>query len=133
MRISALWPAHVAGIISIAPLPLAAQRLTPPRDDERCAGERIVGVTIAGLQRDITDRLGKLGAFINTSARTLQPQTNPEVISRYLLLHVGDVCDEQRRSESERILRAQPVISDAVIRAERVADGEVRLRVETID
>ncbi len=117
----------------LVPLPAAAQRLTPPRDDERCAGERIVGVAITGLQRDITDRLGKLGAFVNASARSLQAQTNPEVISRYLLLHVGDVCDEQRRAESERILRAQPFISDAVIRAERVADGEVRLRVETID
>lgn len=112
---------------------MAAQRLTPAAPGERCNGERIVGIGFAGLQRDITDRSGQLGAFVNRSARALQPQTNTGVISRFLLLHVGDVCDEQRRSESESILHAQPYISDAVIRVEPAGPGEVRLRVETID
>ncbi len=117
----------------IAPLPLAAQHLTPAAANERCAGERIVGISFTGQRRDITDRFGALGAWVNRSARTLQPQTNTGVISRFLLLRVGDVCVEQRRVESESVLLAQPYISDAVIRVEPVAPGEVRLRVETID
>jgi len=123
----------IAYLSVLLPTSLTAQRLSPARDGERCGNERIVGISLAGLQRDITDRLGALGQFVNSSARTLQPQTNPEVVARFLLLHVGDLCVEQRRAESERILRFQPFVSDAVIRVEHVGDGEVRLRVETID
>lgn len=133
MRVTALARALFAGTLLIAPLPLAAQRLAPARADELCAGEHIVGVTFSGLQRDITDRLGSLGAFVNASARKVQPQTNAKVVSNYLLLHEGDVCVEQRRADSERLLRSQPFISDAVIRVEHVAADSVRLRVETID
>ena len=34
---------------------------------------------------------------------------------RFLLLREGDACNELRRAESERILRAQPFIADASI------------------
>jgi hypothetical protein len=125
--------ALVAAIGLSAPSTVSAQRLTPATTAERCAGERIVGISFAGLQRDITDRFGALSEFVNKSAKSLQPQTSEHVVSRYLLLHEGDVCVEQRRAESERILRYEPFISDAVIRVEHVGDGQVRLRVETID
>ncbi len=133
MRAAAPCAAFVAGLCLTVPFPLAAQHLRPTRADERCAGERVVGVSFVGLQREITDRFGRLGALVNSSARTLQPQTNTGVVSRFLMLHAGDVCDEQRRADSERVLRSQPFISDAVIRVEPVARDEVRLRVETID
>lgn len=122
-----------ASIAFFAPIPVAAQRLTPLQAGEHCGGERIVGVTFVGLQRDITDRLGQLGAFVNTAAKVIQPPTSTRVISNFIQLHEGDVCDEQRRGDSERLLRSQPYISDAVIRVEPNGSGAVRLRVETID
>ena len=59
--------------------------------------------------------------------------TNPEVVRRFLLLSRGDACDELRRSDSERILRAQPFIADASVRAIANDRGGVTLLVETSD
>ncbi len=59
--------------------------------------------------------------------------TNPEVIRRFLLLQRGDACDELRRSDSERILRAQPFIADASVRAMANDHGGITLLVETSD
>ncbi|MEO7999308.1 MAG: hypothetical protein ABI852_17795 [Gemmatimonadaceae bacterium] len=133
MKFSARCTALAALTFLIAPFSLAAQHLTPARAEEKCAGEHIVEVTFNGLQRDITDRFGSLGAFVNSSARRVQPQTSTKVIANFVQLHEGDVCDEQRRGDSERLLRLQPFISDAVIRVEHIAPDSVRLRVETID
>jgi hypothetical protein len=61
--------------------------------------------------------------------------TRDEVIRRFLLLHIGDRCNELRRAESERILRAQPFIADASvdIRPSGRRGGGVILDVVTID
>ena len=50
-----------------------------------------------------------------------------------MLLHEGDRCNELRRAESERILRAQPFIAEAPIRVVRRLGGEVTLDVRTTD
>ncbi len=111
-----------------------AQRLEAAGADQRCGGERIVDVTFRGARRDLVGReLGGAGVLLNRALLALQPATRVSVVRRYLLLKPGDTCLEQRRSESERVLRAQPFISDAVIRVRPVAPGEVRLEVETID
>src|SRR3954467_9107111 len=39
--------------------------------------------------------------------------TRPEIIKAFLALHEGRPCTERRRTESERILRAQQFIGDA--------------------
>jgi hypothetical protein len=59
--------------------------------------------------------------------------TDPKIINRFLLLHEGDRCNELRRAESERILRAQPFIADAQIRVVPDSAGEVMLDVRTTD
>ncbi|MEO7360380.1 MAG: hypothetical protein ABI120_08620, partial [Gemmatimonadaceae bacterium] len=133
MKSIAPWQALVAGSFLVVSSPLAAQRLTPARADELCAGERIVDLTFTGLRRDITDRFGELGNFVNAAARRAQPQTRAKVVLNFVQLQKGDVCDEQRRADSERLLRAQPFLSDAVIRVEHLGADSVRLRVETID
>lgn len=66
-------------------------------------------------------------------ATSLHSTTRPEVVRRYLALQVGDRCDEFRRRESERILRAQPFIADAQIVAGPDSAGGVILRVFTVD
>ena len=59
--------------------------------------------------------------------------TQPDLIRRFLLLHPGDPCNELRRAESERILRAQPFIAEASVRPVLAPDGGVILDVETSD
>lgn len=58
----------------------------------------------SGLQRRITRQL-----------TALHSTTDSAVISRFLALRPGMACDELRRLESERILRAQPYLADATI------------------
>ena len=56
-----------------------------------------------------------------------------EVIGRFVLLEVGEPCTERQRSETERILRLQPFLADASVRAVADTDGRVRIEVETTD
>ena len=59
--------------------------------------------------------------------------TKAEVIGRFLLLKVGQRCTERHRAESERILRLQPFLADATVRALPDTAGRVRIEVETTD
>ncbi|HET9387098.1 MAG TPA: hypothetical protein VFO67_18325 [Gemmatimonadales bacterium] len=59
--------------------------------------------------------------------------TKPDVIRGFLLLHPGRPCTERLRAESERILRFQPFLADADVRAVPDGAGGVRIEVETID
>lgn len=63
----------------------------------------------------------------------LHATTNPEVILRFLALRSGMACTELRRLESERILRAQPYLSDASVTAYPDNSGGVYLSVVTVD
>ncbi len=112
---------------------LAAQTLRAAGAGERCAGERVTAIAPRAVHRELITRAGRIGRALTRHLERLQPVTDTGVIRRYLLVRVGERCDEQARAESERILRAQPFISDAVIRAVPTGPGEVRLEVETID
>lgn len=59
-------------------------------------------------------------------------QTRPAALEPFLLLREGDPCSLDRLAESERLLRAQPYIADARIRATSDASGVV-LQVGTVD
>jgi hypothetical protein len=59
--------------------------------------------------------------------------TRDEVVRQFMLLKVGDPCNQIKRAESERILRSQPYLVDARIRAYDDEQGGVRLEVETRD
>ena len=59
--------------------------------------------------------------------------TKAAVIRRFLLLYVGQPCTERLRAESERILRFQPFLAEAAVRAIPGPDGGVRIEVETTD
>lgn len=65
--------------------------------------------------------------------RTVHVTTDPALTRRYLLLAEGGECTEIRRSESERVLRAQPFLADASVLAYDAGDGTVRIEVHTID
>jgi hypothetical protein len=76
-----------------------------------------------------------LGRFkwVQRRATALHATTYESVIRRFLLLAPGEPCDELRRSESERVLRAQPYLVDARLRTYDDGAGGVRIEVETRD
>ncbi|HJQ21261.1 MAG TPA: hypothetical protein VJ867_13015 [Gemmatimonadaceae bacterium] len=58
--------------------------------------------------------------------------TEPALVRRFLTLDPGRACTEFRRTESERILRAQPYLADASVTTTRVGDS-VAVTASTID
>jgi hypothetical protein len=97
-----------------------------------CRGQTISDVVVLAQPP-----LGRalLGRFKWAQRRitALHATTREPLIRRFLLLVPGDPCDELRRSESERILRAQPYLVDARVLAYDDGAGGVRLEVETRD
>lgn len=96
-----------------------------------CQGQRIDTITVdaqaptvAGLRRV---------PVIGNVVRETHVVTRDDVVRRFLLIEVGEPCSELRRSESERILRAQSFIADATIEVIANAKGGVNLEVRTID
>jgi len=96
-----------------------------------CRGQRIDSITVDAQAPSVSGlrRVPVLGNIV----RGAHVITRPEVIRGYLLLRVGDRCNELRRSESERILRAQPFIADATIEVVSNDRGGVDLDVRVID
>lgn len=96
-----------------------------------CRGQRIDGIAITTEAPTVTGlrRVPVLGNIV----RQTHVVTREEVVRRFLLLHVGGRCTELRRTESERILRAQPFIADATIDVTTNARGGVNLDVRTTD
>ena len=96
-----------------------------------CAGQPIHDIVVhtsaptAAILRQVKI-LDRVVAAVHTT-------TNPQVVRRFLLLHAGEPCNELRRAESERILRAQPFIAAASIRTVQMPGGDVDLDVRTTD
>ncbi len=104
----------------------------PGREVVACAGQTITAIEI-NPRPPFPSSDGGIIARTGEAASKLHETTKPEVIRRYLALRVGDRCDELRRAESERILRAQPFISDATVVALNDGPGSVVLNVTVID
>jgi hypothetical protein len=98
-----------------------------------CAGRVISAIDIRpqppylGIPSD-----SRIAAFMRKAGRWHSTTRGP-VIRRFLALRVGDRCVEERRVESERLLRAQPFIESAHIAAFADGQGGVRLDVYTVD
>jgi hypothetical protein len=124
----------ILGAALLGAAPVAAQRLAPAAAEERCNGLPVVAIELRSVRREPVDRrFGAAAAMANRLVFSVQPPTREWLVRRFLLLRPGQSCDEQRRVESERILRAQSYISDVAIRAIPDSAGGVRLLVETID
>lgn len=96
-----------------------------------CHGQRIDNVVIYASAPTVSNlrRLPRLAAI----ARAVHTTTRTEVIRRYLLLDSGMECDERRRAESERILRAQPFIAEAEVLVVANDEGGVDMEIRTSD
>lgn len=96
-----------------------------------CRGQRIDSITV-DAQAPTVNGLRRV-PVIGKAVHEAHVVTRPEIVRGYLLLKVGDRCNELRRAESERILRAQPFIADATIETVANDRGGVDLEVRTID
>jgi hypothetical protein len=115
----------------------AAVRQSPTPSNGRlpvtgCSGQTISDIVVI-TQPPFADRLPRRFDWVRQTARTLHVNTRDDVVRRFLLLKPGEPCNQIKRAESERILRAQPFLVDARIRAYEADSGEVRLEVETRD
>jgi hypothetical protein len=95
-----------------------------------CAGQRIDDVVIYS-SAPTTALFRRLGLTKVVSA--IHTTTRPDLIRRFLLLRRGDSCNELRRSESERILRAQPFIAEASVHMVKGPNNDNILEVRTSD
>jgi hypothetical protein len=98
-----------------------------------CSGRRITAIDL----RPQPPYLGvppdrRLAKFMQRASRW-HTTTRGAVIRNFLALRVGDMCVEERRVESERLLRAQPFIQSAHIGAFPDGPDGVRLDVFTVD
>ena len=111
-----------------------------PRRRGRCGA----GHGNGGMHRTAHRRRGRvlLGADdgdlprvsnVTSIVSAIHTTTRPDLIRRFLLLKPGDNCNELRRSESERILRAQPFIAEAAVRMVKGPNNENILEVRTSD
>lgn len=98
----------------------------------QCNGERVNSIEVQSRPSFelVGSRLFKKAVL---AARKLHATTNPMVIRRYLALHEGENCTELRRTESERILRAQPFLAEAYVSAYPDTGGGLRIVATTVD
>ena len=97
-----------------------------------CEGRIISEIAITPIDPTmprVPSGLGWLAKAIGVSHTT----TSEGVVESFLLLDVGEPCTERRRAESERILRLQPFLAEATVRAVPDASGGTRIEVETVD
>ena len=112
--------------LAIIPLELRAQA------GVRCSGQTIREVTITTRAPFVPDVPGAR-EWLAGAVNSLHSTTEPDVVRNFLLFREGEPCDELRRSESERILTAQPFLAGATIRVVELDSTNVRLVVSTVD
>jgi hypothetical protein len=128
----------VRGICVIAPLAisvtfsvLSAQVST--RNITACDGLVISSIAIAPRGPQYPRVPSRAGTWLIRFLEAPNTTTSARVIDRFLLVEVGQVCTERQRGESERILRLQPFLADATVRAIADGAGGVSIEVETVD
>ncbi len=75
-------------------------------------------------------------AYWRRAARSIglhHTTTDTAVVRRFLALETGGLCTDFRMRESARLLREQPFLADATVRAVPDDNGGVRIEVETVD
>lgn len=117
-----IWHARVMAATLLA-APLAAQA--------PCEGLPVSSVEVEARRPVFRGVL----AWWREAARAVglhHENTSEGLIRRFVTLNPGRPCTEFRRTETERILRAQPYIADATVTTQHVGDS-VRVHVETVD
>jgi len=128
--------AAAAAEAQLAPTAGARPGVRPPRAlplSAACNGDTITAIDIRSHAATATGLVRQARALTARALRTPHQPTRPQVLSAYLRLAVGRLCTERDRQESERLLRAQPFIASAAVRAVAESPGHVRLVVDVTD
>lgn len=117
--------------IAIGPSPLAAQAVDSTQF--KCEGRVITAIDIqpqppAMIGRDPSSVKRALQHYLFQSGTTRDRAIRP-----FVLAHVGQTCHDDRLPEIARVVRAQPYIAVAMIRAEPDTGNGVKLVVQTVD
>lgn len=125
-------------LIAAAAVPAPAQDVaadSAARDSAatRCADERVNSIE---YRRDPPPLMGE--RMPSWSRRVLRAivqhaQTEPQAVRPFLLVEEGERCTTFKLDESERLLRAQPYLANAELRAYPDSGGGVRVIVHTVD
>lgn len=117
----------------------SARRAAAGTDSARLSGEACQGqvITEVDVRREPPRVIGRNAGPLRRATLSFLLQhrtTKPAVVSDFLRLREGSPCTALARDETERVLRAQPFIADAHVRAEPDSTGRgTRLVVETVD
>lgn len=122
--------ATAAGACACAALAATSARAQTPLP-VTCTGQRVSEIVVFASAPTVAGA-AKV-PVLRDAVRAVHVTTDPQLTRRYLLLEEGGPCTELRRTESERILRAQPFIADANVLAYADSTGGVRVEVHTID
>ncbi|SRR5579883_688709 len=99
-----------------------------------CRGRRITQIAIRPQPPYVAAPSGnpRLARLLRRLTE-LHATTRDAVIRRFLAVRVGEVCEDIRLAESERLLRAQPFIQSARLSAYADGPDGVRIDVFTVD
>jgi hypothetical protein len=97
-----------------------------------CVNHVISGITV---RPQFPFYVGLTGQYrrVARGLQGLHATTRETVVRVFLQLHVGQKCTEIGRTETERVLRAQPFIADAHVTAYDDGQGGVHIDVFTVD
>jgi len=109
-----------------------AAKSAPTPLGPRCNGETISLVTVTRGEPVVVERsTGVLRPFLRFALAGVP--TRASAIAPFLLVKQGDKCSELLLRESERVLRAQPYLTDAKAIVTPDANGTVRVDFSTTD
>jgi hypothetical protein len=104
-----------------------------PRTQTACNGQIITDIVVRPQPPSFGGIFAR-SAFLSQMVRVLHVTTHEDVIRRFILLEKGKPCLALRRTETERILRAQPYLAEASVTAYPDPSGYgVRIEVVTVD
>lgn len=131
MQFARFLPVFALVIPTHAALARTARDSVRPLD--RCDGRTVTAIDIEPAAPAIIG--DSASAFRRTvfSVALQHVTTKTSVVQAFLLLERGGQCTERRRAESERILRAQPFIAEASVRAFPDGAHGTRITVRTVD
>jgi hypothetical protein len=116
-------------LVALLPSAAAAQR---DSSSYLCKGETVSRIDILPAPPPFSGAARKWRAAAHTIGLH-HSTTDVDVIAAFVSLTVGQPCTEFRRAESERVLRAQPFLSDARVRIAPDTAGTVAVLVSTTD
>lgn len=131
---SAVRPMALGAQDTLATSVTAAAADSARRSDLACQGQAISAIEVRREAPRVIGRNAPPWRRAILSVLLQHRTTRPEVVRDLVALDEGRPCTTLARDETERVLRAQPFLADARVRAEPDAAGQgTRLVVETED